>query len=193
MKKIFLIASLLFTFQITYAASSKEIDYKKIFVKSENWATSAAFLKWATPLNSHNKQMECSLAVKKRILSNPNKVLKCKQVSTVHSDKNTESALIVWANFKTIKPSVYGHSCNAGLVYLSKTKKIVEDSPADCKYVQDIEDPFSEPILIYKVKNNGAIGIVSYGQGAECGGRSAIEQKDNQFKEVHIFEMNCIQ
>jgi hypothetical protein len=192
MKKLFLMFTLL-CLQAVYAQPNTNIDYKKIFVKNSVWETDPTFLKWATPLNSQNTSIDCSLAIKKLIRSNPNKVLSCKQVSTIKGDKTTEPAVIVWANFKTVKPSEYGHDCNAGLIYLSKTKKIVEDSPASCEYVEAIEEPFSDPILIYKVRTNGAIGIIAYGQGAECGGTSAIEQAGNQFHEVHVFEWSCMQ
>lgn len=176
-------------FQLASAQASPNIDYKNIFSGEENWSAKKEFLAWATPMEKKDEKKPCRPEIKKRIAEVDNGVLFCEQVATL----NTVPAIIVWANFKTAKPSQYGHDCNAGLIYLDQKQKIVENSPADCDYVKNIEDPASTPILVFKVNRSGAVGMVFDGHGEECWGRAVLEQKGRLFEHVHELYWNCLQ
>lgn len=176
-----------------YAAPIQSPNYKKIFT-GKHWQTSHEFKGWAESLGiSKENNGKCSNAIKDRIAEVKDGVLYCQKVGQINLAQENASATLVWALIRKARSSQYGHDCNAGLVYLSQTEKIAENSPVDCAYVQKIDDPASVPVSVFRVKSIHNIGIVFDGHGAECAGRAVLEQMGNVFKQVYSIYWNCSQ
>lgn len=173
-------------------ATNLPVDYGRVFGGAD-WSTSEAFSTWAEPLVLRStERTPCDEAAMDSLSDLTDSVLFCQRVAALEPETGVGRPELIWAILHRPSPSVDVHDCSIGLVFLDGEQRIVEASPAACRYALDVEDPSDTPVMVFRVRRTREIGVVVEWHGAECGGTAVLRQEGPAFRRVYEISTDCL-
>lgn len=178
------------TFRRAEPEAGQDVSYERIF-EGRDWRSGQAFRNWATVVPLRNELKEpCSIDQKSRLAGSIDDVLFCERVATVGDDTELGGGEFVWSIVRST--AVPRYDCSVGITYLQENVMVRRASAADCDYALAIEDPSDNPIVMFRLRGTGEIGLVVDSHGAECASRHALLASGDVFERVHRFFLECV-